>query len=261
MTVTDILFPRRCPVCGKIVEAGPWGDRGGGLQEGLTGSSWGNLAGGPWTNLICGPCFSRLSPVREPVCRKCGKELFSEVQEYCLECSRRPRSFDGGGALFHYNEAARRSLAAVKYRNRREYLDFYGAVMGQRFRQRVAFWKPEVLVPVPVHPSRRRRRGFNQAEELAVRLGRCWQIPVDAGLLIRSRKTLPQKDLNPAERLKNLEKAFAVPVGRQGAVPGSVLLIDDIYTTGSTVEACSRALRAAGVGRIHFLTVCIGGGG
>ena len=95
----DALFPRRCPVCGDIVM--------------------------PPGKLICPGCQGRLSFVKSPVCKKCGKEILSEYQEYCFDCTRHRRSFEYGIALLNYNEAAGASMAAVKYKNRREYLDFY----------------------------------------------------------------------------------------------------------------------------------------
>lgn len=179
--------------------------------------------------------------------------------EYCYDCTRHPRSFECGMALLNYNAAARASMAAVKYNNRREYLDFYAAAMEARMTGRVRSWQAQVLVPVPIHPARRRKRGFNQAQELARRLSGIWGIPVDSRLLVRTRKTAPQRDLDPAQRLKNLQEAFAVAPGR-GADVESVILVDDIYTTGSTVEACTRVLKAAGVRRVYFVAVCIGKG-
>lgn len=227
----ELLFPRRCPVCENITD--------------------------PPGNLICLSCVSKLSPVRQPTCRKCGKELFREQAEYCFDCSRRKRSFESGAALLNYNEAAKKSMAAIKYRNKREFLDFYAEAMAYRFRPIIKNWYPDVLIPVPVHPSRRRKRGFNQAEELARRLSRILDIPIENRLLVRRRKTAPQRELNPQQRLANLQQAFAVNPGRP--VPQRVVLVDDIYTTGSTMEVCSRVLKAAGVREIHFLVICIGG--
>lgn len=183
--------------------------------------------------------------------------------EYCPDCMRHPRSFDGGAALFHYNEAARQSMAAIKYKNRREYLDFYSQAMVSRYGKWLSHIQPDVLVPVPVHPARRRKRGFNQAEELAERISLLTGIPVRADLLIRIRKTLPQKELNPAERLNNLRLAFAVSdfyKAHPEQIPRRVVLADDIYTTGSTMEACTRVLKAAGVKQVYIMSICIGKG-
>lgn len=228
-----LLFPRRCPVCEEIVT--------------------------PVGKLICPSCMSKLVPVKQPTCRKCGKELFSEQAEYCFDCSRHKRSFESGAALFQYNEAAKKSMAAIKYRNKREFLDFYAEAMAYRFSHIVKNWDPDVFIPIPVHPSRLRRRGFNQAEVLARKLAeKLGDIPVETKLLVRSRKTAPQRDLDPQERLANLQQAFSTDPSRP--VPKCVVLIDDIYTTGSTMEACTRVLKAAGVQEVHFLTICIGSG-
>ena len=159
----------------------------------------------------------------------------------------------------NYNEISARSMAQIKYQNRREYLDYYSEEMVRRLGHRISRMKAQFLVPVPVHPARKRQRGYNQAEELAVRLGKLTGIPVCTQALVRIKKTAPQKELTAGERLKNLEKAFAVrkeflPPGTDG-----VILVDDIYTTGSTAEACSRVLKSAGVRRVYVLSVCIGG--
>lgn len=228
----DWIFPRRCPVCGDVVRGS-----------------------GKW---ICPDCYRKLSFVQQPVCKKCGKELVSDREEYCPDCQKHKRSFEYGRALLNYDEVTKRSLAAVKYHNKREYLDFYARVTAARYEKVIRRMDADLLVPVPVHTSRRRQRGFNQAEELAVRLGRLLNMPVDAGCLVRTRKTAPQKKLTAAQRLKNLEAAFQV--GKLPENVKSVILIDDIYTTGSTIEACTRVLKRAGVERVYFLTVCIGRG-
>ena len=218
-TILNILFPRRCPVCGEIVE--------------------------PPGGLICPACFHKLSFVKQPVCKKCGKEIQDAAEEFCGDCTKRRHAFESGLALMNYDETARRSMAWIKYKNKREYLDFYGAALAARYENQIRRMQVDVLVPVPVHPSRKRARGFNQAEVLAVCLGKRLGIPVGSGMLIRDKKTKPQKELSAADRLKNLSGAF-----RAGTIPEgikTVLLVDDIYTTGSTVEACARALRSAGV--------------
>ena len=105
----DALYPRRCPVCGEIVT--------------------------PKGRLICPSCLLRLSPVKSPVCQKCGKEVWSEEIEYCPDCVKHRRSFARGMALFNYTEEAARSMAAVKYKNKREYLDFYAEAAAEKLRQ------------------------------------------------------------------------------------------------------------------------------
>lgn len=230
--IIDLLFPRCCPVCGDIV-----------LPKG---------------GLICPGCLKKLSFVSQPACKKCGKEISSAQQEYCYDCSRRKRSFDYGLALLNYDDTSRRSMVKIKYKNKREYLDFYAEAIWKRYSRQLMRIKPDVLIPVPVHPSRKRRRGFNQAEVLAELLGRKMGVPVVNDALIRARKTAPQKQLGPAERLKNLSEAFAPGKNLTGVK--RALLVDDIYTTGSTIEACTRILKRSGVSQVFFVTICIGRG-
>lgn len=229
----DALFPRRCPVCGDIVM--------------------------PKGELICPSCRGQLSYVQSPYCLKCGKEVLSRSVEYCFDCSRHPHSFEYGIALLNYNEAAARSMAAVKYRNKREYLDFFAEEAARRCGSHLTAMEADCLVPVPVHPSRLKSRGFNQAQVLAEKLGTILGLPVCPGLLRRNKKTEPQKELNPRERLRNLEQAFAADPYQAGEIERAIL-VDDIYTTGSTIEACTRALRQAGVKKVYFFAVCIGQG-
>lgn len=231
-TILNILFPRRCPVCGEIVR--------------------------PAGRSVCPSCLRTLSFVRSPVCKKCGKEIVDETMEFCEDCMAHRHAFEYGLALLNYDEAARRSMAQIKYHNKREYLDFYGEALAARYGKRIRNMGIDAVIPVPVHRSRLRERGFNQAELLARILGRRLGLSVRPELLIREKQTAPQKNLTAAERLKNLSGAF-----RAGEIPKgvrSVLLVDDIYTTGSTIEACARALRAAGVERVYFVVICMTGG-
>lgn len=228
----DALYPRRCPVCDEIVM--------------------------PKGRLICENCFKKLSYVRQPTCKRCGKEILSDTIEYCLDCTRHKRSFEYGIALLNYEEKAKHAMVQIKYKNKRQYLDFFIEAICRRYETQLRHMKADALIPVPIHPSRRRERGFNQAELLAEGIGKRLGIPVCSGMLIRNKKTAPQKQLNPMERLHNLEQAFGAGEWVDGVE--SVILVDDIYTTGSTVEACTRVLKRMGVKRVYFVTVCIGGG-
>lgn len=228
-----VLFPRRCPVCGEIV-----------MPKGA---------------LICPECRGELKDVKGSLCLKCGKELVDEDGEYCFGCTHHPKSFEYGAALFNYQEVSAKSMVQIKYKNKREYLDFYSREMAEKLGDKIRRMQGQALVPVPVHPERLRQRGFNQAQELALRLSRLTGIPVCTDLLIRSRKTAPQKELTPGQRLKNLEQAFGINPGSRFQDLSSAILVDDIYTTGSTVEACTRVLKRAGVKKVYFLAICIGG--
>lgn len=227
----DLLFPRRCPVCGGVAM--------------------------PKGRLICPACLKQLSFVSSPACMKCGKEIGSRDQEYCADCIRRKKSFTRGFALLNYDSRAAVSMAAVKYHNKREYLDFYARAAALRFEKQFRQAGIQVIVPVPVHASRLKARGFNQAAVLAEKLSAELGIPWEE-LLIRVKKTDPQKSLGSAERLKNLRGAFEAE--QEAGKWERVLLVDDIYTTGSTAEICSRALLKTGVKQVFVFAVCIGHG-
>lgn len=193
--------------------------------------------------------------------------------EYCMDCIRHRRSFDGGISLFQYGRrhlkpvkgkkpgyekhSMGESILRFKYHNCREYADYYIEELMNVHGSCLEWLRPDVIIPVPVHPARYRMRGYNQAEILARKLGEALDTEVCSDLLIRVKKTRPQKELNDAERLRNLREAFVL----SREVPrryGTVLLIDDIYTTGSTMEACSRRLKEAGVRRIFCVSICSG---
>lgn len=226
----NILYPRRCPVCQDIVM--------------------------PAGKLICPECIKKISWVKQPVCKKCGKEIADSAVEYCFSCSSNKRSFEAGMALINYDDVAKRAMSQIKYNNKREYLDFFAAAAALKFNKRLRAIGADALIPVPVHPARRRKRGFNQAEILAEKLGSELGIAVYKDAMIRRKNTEPQKDLNAAERLKNLEQAFEAGNIRKGL--NTAILVDDIYTTGSTIEACTRVLKNAGVKKVYFISLCIG---
>lgn len=230
-TAADLLFPRRCPVCGGVAM--------------------------PKGRLICPACLKQLSFISSPACMKCGKEIGSREQEYCADCIRRKKSFTRGFALLNYDSRAAVSMAAVKYHNKREYLDFYARAAALRFEKQFRQAGIQVIVPVPVHASRLKTRGFNQAAVLAEKLSAELGIPWEE-LLIRVKKTDPQKSLGSAERLKNLRGAFEAE--QEAGKWERVLLVDDIYTTGSTAEICSRALLKTRVKQVFVFAVCIGHG-
>lgn len=119
-------------------------------------------------------------------------------------------------------------------------------------------WGPDLIMPVPLHKRRRRKRGYNQAGILGRRLGRLLGIRVDDKSLVRRAYTDPQKKLGRRERKKNLRNAFALKESFK-PVP-AVLLVDDIYTTGNTIDAVSEVLKKKGVEKVYFLTISIGQG-
>ncbi len=227
-----IVYPRQCPVCDWLLPP-PEEEKRAALQY------------------VCTVCEEKIQYVKGPYCMKCGRHLADDSEEFCGSCTRKQRFFDGGRALYVYEAlAVRRMMSLLKYHNRKDVAEFMGEDMARRQGLWILRHRPVVLVPVPVHPSRKRRRGYNQAAILARELGKWLQLPVEEKLLVRIQKTRPQKMLDPGGRRRNLEGAFALG---KAQVPGSVMLIDDIFTTGATAQACTKVLKRGGVDKVYLL--------
>lgn len=208
--------------------------------------------------MICEPCRLRLHPVTEPLCKKCGKPLSAAETEYCPDCGRKKHLYTRGRAALEYDSLMRESIGRFKYSNRREYANFYVRELLDICGPAVRSWNVDLLIPIPLHKSRRRKRGFNQAELIAKGLGRELGIPVSSNCLLRTRKTSPQKELNDQERKNNLKNAFQVV--DYDVKFKKILLIDDIYTTGSTIDAAASVLLESGAEKVYFLSISIGRG-
>ncbi len=229
MGFLSILYPDRCPVCHGVIRGK--GD-------------------------ICPSCRKRLPYIREPRCKKCGKEIEKPEDEYCRDCHRFHHAYDRGAAVFVYDEVMRRSISMFKYHNRREYAKFYAGEMYEHCGSFLRSCRPEVILPVPVHKQKKRQRGFNQAELVAKELGKLIHVPVDTKYLIRKEKTKPQKELTRQQRKENLKDAFEIQEPEKNYE--KVLLVDDIYTTGATIDAISEILKKNKTKIIFFLTICVG---
>lgn len=207
---------------------------------------------------ICEWCRPKLPYVKEPRCMKCGKPIFDEEKEYCLDCTKHPLAYDQGKSVWIHKGTVPGSIYQFKFHNKR----YQGAVFAEEMAERYGDWiracSIETILPVPLHPSKRRQRGFNQAEVLAQELGKRVNLPVETDVVFRVKKTLPQKKLGDKERIDNLKQAFAV--SKQWKPKKAVLVIDDIYTTGNTIHRIAKVLKLAGVEKVYFLTISIGQG-
>ena len=196
--------------------------------------------------------------IKEPRCKKCSKSLVSSEAEYCFDCQRKRHYFDEGYAILLYDEKMQQSMAYFKFHGRREYGDFYAELLIKLTHQIVKRWGVEVLLPVPIHRNRINTRGYNQTEIIGRVLSKGLSIPIRTNLIKRVKNTKAQKELNIDERKKNVKNAFAI--NQEVGNYKRVLIIDDIYTTGSTIDEIAKGLKQKGVKTVFFLTICIGGG-
>jgi ComF family protein len=209
----------------------------------------------PLDGPVCIGCWSRVGRVALPACRGCGQPLpswrtISVEVERCAACRRRPPAFDRGAVACDYADVLRAIVHAFKYDGRRSLAVPLGRLLREAGRGMLE--GADAVVPVPLHPWKRLRRGFNQSADLARALG----VPVRP-VLRRSRATCTQAGLTPRQRRRNVAGAFTlapwpwrVPVENQVLV-----LVDDVMTTGATLDACARVLKEAGAKEIRTLTL------
>ena len=228
--LTQLLFPLRCPVCDGIVI--PAGEK------------------------VCLECLKKLRLLTPPWCMKCGKKL-TEEGELCGDCRRKAHQFVRGRALYEYESAAP-AIYRFKYGGRREYADFFGEQAAEYLGGFIKSIRPDALIPSPLHRRRKAQRGYNQAQLLAERAGEYLGLPVCSDILVREKNTSPLKYQNPEERQNNLKKAFNI--SQNDVILKRVILVDDIYTTGSTMDEAAETLRAGGVEEVFFIALACGAG-
>lgn len=232
----SFLFPSVCPLCGKNL-----------LEKG---------------HQICQSCSTKEIFVKEPVCYSCGKPLNSSEKEFCRDCRKYPKNFRRGMGLCVYQEPVKGSLAAIKYKNKREFAEYYIKETGKRKGRQLRELGVDAIVPVPLHKKKQRKRGFNQAEIFAKGIGGIIGCRVEKNLVRRIVYTKPQKKLNKRERKQNLMSAFSgnLKAYKKAGCPKKILVVDDIYTTGATVQGVTNALLFMGVQEVYIFCIAVGTG-
>jgi ComF family protein len=206
----------------------------------------------PTRGPVCDGCWASILPLTPPLCDRCGDPLptwraISLPLACCPRCRRARRQIDRARAIGAYDGALRSIVHALKYEGRRSLARPLGRLMRERGADVLA--GAACAIPVPLHPSRRRHRGFNQAADLARHLG----IPA-VHALRRVRATATQTGLPAGRRHRNVRDAFAATRAAASLAGAIVVLVDDVSTTGATLEACARTLKDAGVAEVRALT-------
>ena len=215
----DLLFPPRCVGCSR------WGD---------------------W---LCDSCLREIRRPEPPLCRTCGREIAEPG--LCTRCRSDPPPIDGIRAPAFLEGPLREAIHAFKYEGLRVLSPTLGRILSEYWLQHPL--PADVIVPVPLHPSRQRRRGYNQSSLLAQALANVSGVPMDERCLRRTKPTRPQVGLDARQRQHNVAGAFLCVDDR---VRGQrVLLIDDVCTTGSTLTACATTLRDHGALSVWGLTL------
>lgn len=216
--IVRVLFPPRCVTC---------------------------RARGSW---LCPDCRPELALIEDPVCPRCGLTFFGSDCEHCHAV---PPHVTALRVTGYYRGALREAVHRLKFSGERYLAEPLGVLMAECWQRNPL--PLDAIVPVPLHPSRRARRGYNQSQLLACEVGKLLGVPVLAEGVLRVRDTPPQVGLPRAQRLVNLAGAFTCP---DSACAGLRLaLIDDVATTGATLSCCADALRAAGAADVHALVL------
>lgn len=148
--ILELLYPTRCIFCGEISKEG-----------------------------ICPKCREKVGIIHEPRCKKCGKPIRFQEQEYCYDCSRKNFHYEQGRSLWLHKASVKQSIYDFKYKNKRAYGEIYAREMVKEFADIIKLWEIDFIVPVPLHKKKLRKRGFNQAQILAEEIGKLTKIPVD----------------------------------------------------------------------------------
>ena len=225
--ILDNILPPRCPVSGQIVDQ----------DATLSPDAW-----------------ESLRFVTDPMCESCGVPFphFEQATGLkCPDCLKTPPRFDTARTVLAYDDASRRLILSFKHGDQHQCAKIMSALMARCVKDTKDY---DVVIPVPMHRRRLIFRRFNQSALLAFEIGKRLSLTYRPDLLIRTRPTPPQKDKNKTERRKNVFRAFA-PSDHSSELKGmKVLLVDDVYTTGATVNECANVLKSVGARKVDVLT-------
>jgi competence protein ComFC len=212
--------------------------------------------GRPGEKIVCRDCLERLVPRRGPVCLCCGRFFEGAGEDHvCRRCLERPPAFSVHRSCGRYDGLLKDLILLFKYRKYSVLGRALAGYAGESLGADDALWQgADFLVPVPLHGKRKRERGFNQSQVLARELAKINGMKMLEGCLVKVRNVPPQTTLESAGRERNVRGAYAVR--RLSKIEGKILvLVDDVFTTGSTLRECSLVLRAAGAREVRALTL------
>ncbi len=220
--------------------------------------SCGNIIDDSRPYALCDGCVRNLKWANGRTCSRCGKILQEGYgPDLCTDCLSTEHSFEKGFTCVEYGAAERELLHRFKYKDQA----YLGRKMAELMydRLRLEEFSPELIIPVPMYGRKQKKRGYNQAAILAVSLANHTGIPYDGRLLVRVVETEAMNRLGALGRRRNIREVFSVAGNKTNRLTGkTILLVDDIYTTGSTADACSQALLEAGAARVCVFTFASG---
>lgn len=206
---------------------------------------------------FCAKCWQEIQFLDGPMCDCCGLpfELDPGSESRCAGCLANPPAFDKARAIMRYDENSRRPILALKHADRPDLAPIFARWLDRSGHSLLA--ESDVILPVPLHPLRLWFRRYNQSAEVARALGRLSGKPIHVSALARGRHTPSQGAMPSATaRRRNMQGAFRVSARHKSAIAGrNALLVDDVLTTGATVNACARVLKRAGAAKVFVLVI------
>lgn len=211
----------------------------------------------PW----CDSCREQMDQLKKclPICDHCGKYLLEGDDTICQDCRTNPPPFDIARAVGPYEEPYRISIKVLKFLGRRQLAYRMGQMMAQVVRSEPRFWPIDIIIPVPSTRASLKQRGFNQTEALGCVISKELKIKMCPHLLVRVKETPSQRECSREEREKNLLRAFDI-MDAELIRGKNILLVDDVFTTGSTSRECARTLVENGAERVAVITWATGKG-
>ena len=225
--LADLCFPPRCLSCKDYLE-----------ESSL---------------LFCPVCFEKIEFIEEPFCSCCGKSFPSGENHLCGECMKKSWNFDRAQSLVLYEETVAKAIGGFKFGGRKAALQTFQKIKSLSPLP-LSLEQSDFIVPVPLHINRLRKRGFNQAALLAGYFFPEEKHKIKNTILLRTKDTIPQTGLDGSCRRKNMKEAFVVK-NREKIEGKNILLIDDVFTTGTTVDECARVLKSNGAQQVEVLTL------
>lgn len=235
--ILNLLFPVYCPVCDSYMER----DK---------------------SRVLCPKCWDSIIRINPPYCIKCCKPYYSfnndnhrqKEGHLCNQCRRIRIYFDHTLSGGIYDGALREAIHLFKYNGKKNLSTPLGDFLYDELKTKIAFEKFEYIIPVPLHKIRLKERGFNQTLLISRRLSKNSKIPIITNVLKKKKPTPPQADLPLKDRKRNVRGAFFLKNPHK--IHGRrIILLDDVYTTGSTVNECSRVLKKAGAAEVTVFTL------
>ena len=226
-SIIDLFFPKTCPGCGRVISS---------------------------DNFLCKDCSKELTFIRPPLCPICGIPLEFGESHICGKCLIKPPFFKAARSCALYQGPLSKSISLFKYEGVTALARPLSLIMIRALSPFIEKANVDLILPVPLHIKRLRQRGFNQALLLARQLGKGLGIPVNGSILKKVKETPPQVGLSQKKRLKNVKGSFKV-FSKKEIEDKNILLVDDVFTTGTTVNECSKVLVRAGARGVFVITL------